>query len=497
VSTQQVDGFVMPSVAEQLKKICVESKVTDPNMVLDVYLVVANQGKASFLPEEELMQDIERTDPRYWDIKLEVSKKQQFLEKLAQSKYMQALVKLQDPMKAVLTFIDHMKKARQAQKASTSRKAPIDHQGNGTINRYATESELDGVAAQNESYDAALDFDAIIGGATTQIDVAEDDGLSAFIAGTEEEAEDGEAIESATMDSACGGKKGYTSYTVSPGQILSSACVKYGLDLPTMFPVLFQCYNKLLEDMKIGKLKEVDVDKDTKHKRDDQMEDFDKLSTVDAVEVANDTFDKRIAEKSLVVKHDRDEECGMSHVFILLDVSGSMMGADLGGRVCRAFAANVVTLALLNFAFKDKYKVWVLPFEGTVGSIQEAENKQQALDVMKWLGTVDYNGGGTDIEGAVLRAYKLTECDPTYNKADIVLITDGCSPISNRLKTEKPSNTKLRAILISDAGYGNHSDRLCAACDAWHNLTWDNKTNTFCVGNTLRGISSTESTVEA
>jgi uncharacterized protein with von Willebrand factor type A (vWA) domain len=157
-----------------------------------------------------------------------------------------------------------------------------------------------------------------------------------------------------------------------------------------------------------------------------------------------------------------------------------------------------MALALLNFAYKDKYKVWVLPFEGTVGSIQSAENKLEALGVMKWLGTLNYDGGGTDIEGAVLRAYRLVENDPSYNKADIVLITDGCSPISQRLVTEKPARTKLRAVLISEdaSSYGKHVANLTAACDTWHRLSWDNSTNTFSVGKTLSGIASTASTID-
>lgn len=494
---QTQDGFIMPSIAQSLKKICVDNKVTDPNLVLDVYLIVANQGKASFLPEEDLLKDIERTDPKYWDVKLDVSQRQAFLEKLAQSKYMQALVLLNDPLKAVLTFVDHMKKARAAQANSKKRTGPIDHTGSGGgFGGYASEQDLDAVDARNASLDPALDFDAIVGGATTQIDVTENDGLSSFVQGAAEDGDNATAVEAA-VSSMCGGKTSYVTSTVSPGQILAQAAVRFGLDLPDKFPVLYQCYTKLLDDLMLGKLKEKDVDRDAKHKRADQMEDLDKLTTVDPSEVAHETFDKKVADKSLEVQYDRDEERGMTHVFVLLDVSGSMMSSDLGGRVCRAFAANVLTLSLLNFAFKDKYKVWVLPFEGTVGNIQSAEDKTQALDTMKWLGTLNYDGGGTDIEGAVLRAYKITQADPTYNKADIVLITDGCSPISNRLKDEKPERTKLRALLIGEeVNYGGHSARLTAACDTWHKITWDNATNTFSVGNTLKGIASSNSTID-
>lgn len=485
------DGFVMPSIAQQLKKICVDAHFTDPNLILDVYLVVANQGKASFLPDEDLMDDIERTDPKYWDVKTDISRRKEFLDQLAQSKYMQALVKLGDPLKAVLTFVDHMKKALAAKQKVGQRGQQITHNsGSPTDGGYWNDDQLDAVASK--ASDPAMDFDRLLSLNSTMQALTEDDGASAFMAG----AADVEA--QARQASGCGGRTAWTEFTTEPGRMLAQAVVEYGIKLPSLYPALFENYTKVLEDLGMGKLKEKDVDHDAKHKRDDQIEELDKLSTVDASEVASETFDKRLADKSLVIKNDREEEQGMSHVFILLDVSASMMDCDLGGRVCRAFAANVITLALLNFAFKEKYKVWVLPFEGTVSNVQSAETRAQALDLMKWLGGLNYDGGGTDIEGAVLKAYRLTQSDPTYNKADIVLVTDGVSPISDRLMKEKPARTKLRAMILNDGSHyaKMHMGRLHDACDAYHNITWDNASNTFSVGNALHGISGHDSKVD-
>lgn len=484
--SQQVnDGFIMPTVAQQLKKICVDAHFTDPNLVLDVYLVVANQGKTTLLPDEELMQDIERTDPKYWDVKMDVSKRKAYLEQLAKSNYMQALIKLQDPMKAVLTFIDHMKKALAARQRVKQGNYPIDSTSGSFSGEYADDDMLDAVDQKNQSFDAGLDFDRLMSLSSTEVQVCQDDGASAFFAG-------------ASGGDACGGRAAWTSFSTSPGVLLANAVVQHGLKLPSMYPALFENYTQILDDLNVGKLKEKDVDRDAPHKHRDQMEDLDKLSTVDPSEVGQETFDKKVVDKSLEVTYDRDVEQGMSHIFILLDVSGSMTTTDLGGRVCRAFAANVITLALLNFAFKERYKVWVLPFEGTVSNVLSATDKTEALNVMKWLGTLNYDGGGTDIEGAVMKAYQLTQSDPTYNKADIVLITDGCSPLSNRLKSAKPERTKLRAIVLNDGSefHGRHAAVLKDACDVWHRVTWDNNTNMFSVGNTLKGISSTQSKVD-
>jgi uncharacterized protein with von Willebrand factor type A (vWA) domain len=133
--------------------------------------------------------------------------------------------------------------------------------------------------------------------------------------------------------------------------------------------------------------------------------------------------------------------------------------------------------------------VWVLPFDENVGTIMSADNKNDALTVMRWLGTVNYDGGGTDIQGAVLRAYQLLEKDKTYEKADIVLITDGCSPISDALTKLKPQRLKLRTMIIGDGNdYGEHSRRLKNASDSYAVIEWDNASNSFTVGDTLKGI---------
>lgn len=487
-SMQVTNGFIMPTVAATLKQMCEKHTFADPNLVLDIYLIVANQGKPDYLPDEDLIKDIESTDPKYWDIKGDAAKRKEYLDKLAASSYMKQLISLADPLKAVLVFLDHMKKAMEARARVKHGSGPIDHHsGIPSSHRYMQEADLDEVA--DSEFDPALEFDNLLAGATTQVDVVEDPALSSFLEGATQ-ATNGTAT-------GCGGKTQWLSFSTVPGQTLAAAVVKHGVSLPTYFPLLFDWYTKLLDDLAIGKLKEVDVDRDAKHKRNDQMEDFDRLSTVDAADVAHETFEKRIAEKSLDVRYDRDEERGMSHVFVLLDVSGSMDSCDLGGRVSRAFAANVVTLALLNFAFKDKFKVWVLPFEGRVSTVKSAVGKDEALQVMKWLGTVRYDGGGTDIESAVLHAYGLASTDPTYNKVDIVLITDGCSPISPEMTTKKPERTKLRAIILNDGAEhgGRHFKNLIGACDTWSYLTWDNNKNAFEIGNTLKGISSTNSTV--
>lgn len=473
MNVNESDGFVLPSTAQQLRKICEDNKITDPDLVLDVYIVCSNKG-VRFIPDEELMKDIERTDPHYWRHRLEISKRKEFLERMASSNYMQALIQLNDPMKAVLTFADHLRKAYEAKEKALKGRSLIDHKSGGFEGTYMSEAELD----QMIGHDAELDFDTMVDKMTTYQDMCESDEAAAFMSGC--------------------GMGCYFDANQVPGRSLAAAVVQHGASMPSRWPLLFEQFTKLSEKLGIAHMKTVDAEEEQKRKRSERMDDYSQVGSVDPFEIAQDTFEAKFAYKALDIKQDLKDEDGMSYLFVMLDVSGSMMCADLGGRVCRAFAANVVTLALLQFAMKGRYKVYVVPFTGDVNrrAMQVATDRDSALKAMRWLGQQEYDGGSTDIQRAVLWAYNEVQTDPEYKKCDVVVITDGCSPIDNRLTDEKPRDTKVRTLIFAEgAGYGSHSKALRSASDTYHVITWDNNKNEFTVGNALTGINSDHSSL--
>lgn len=474
------DGFVMPTVAEQLKNICEQNKIQDQDLVLDVYLVCNNHGKNQFIPDETLIKDIERTDPTYWQHRLEASKRKEFLEKVAASNYMQALIQLNDPMKAVLTFVDHLRKAHEARMLAAKSRQAIDLRGNPVQDyhygsfRSDTEKVLE-AAAQDE-----ISFDDIVGELITYPDALQSDEGAAFMEG-------------------CGTANTYTA-TESPGRTLAKSVVQHGTNLPALYPMIFDQFTKIVDKLGVSQVKEVDTDAEKNRKKKDQMEDHAQVTSVDPSEVANDTFDVRMANKNLAVDFNKDEEEGLSHLFILLDVSGSMQGTDLGERVSRALAANVITLALLRFAMTGRYKVYVAPFEGRVkhNQVQTATNRAEALDAMRWLGAQNYDGGSTNIESAVLWAYTEVAKDAKYRKCDVVIITDGASRMSGKLSSLKPRDTKVRTLYVcgSRPDYGDTSLReLAKASDTFTHLTWDDKKQEFTIGDALAGINAVNSSL--
>jgi len=470
------DGFVMPTIADSLKKICEENKISDADIILDVYLVCANKG-VSFIPDAELLRDIDRSHPNYWSSTSKIAQRKDFLESLSRSPYMDKLIALNDPMKAVIVFVEHIKNALLARGVAKNNRMTIDHNSGSFTGAYAGQDFLDEVARVK---DTDISFACMYQGLLGYAEAVESEEMSSF------------------FSSSCGAGRYYDATQNDSGN-LSAAVVQHGVALPAAYPAMFDMFTKLSEKLGLAKLKDKETEEERERKKTDRMEDHAQIQSVDPAEIANDTFDFKVANKSLDVKFNQDQEEGLCHLFVLLDVSGSMMANDLGGRVCRAFASNVITLALLQFAMKASYKVWVIPFAGSpnVRDMQVAQDRASALTAMKWLGRQNYDGRATEIEAAVRMAYEKVSLDPTYKKCDIVLITDGCSPITPSLKTDKPERTILRTLFISETlkHYGRHAAELINASDTHKLITWDNKKNELTIGNSLDGISATESTL--
>jgi uncharacterized protein with von Willebrand factor type A (vWA) domain len=131
-------------------------------------------------------------------------------------------------------------------------------------------------------------------------------------------------------------------------------------------------------------------------------------------------FMRRFHEKSIAQYELRGNEPeGRGPVVVLVDGSGSM-GGD------RNVWARAVSLALVNIAHKERRDAACIEF----GSAHEQHAwffpGRQALDPEHIIDfTSHFFGGGTDIGPAVAHGAKIMEQVPEFNKADLVIITDG------------------------------------------------------------------------
>lgn len=460
--------FFMPSVAQTLAKLQKASPYVPSGVLADIYLLCEAQGRASFTPDDVLLKDITTLDPSYWSDKGTIDSRKEYLERLGKSNYMKALIDLKDPMKAVHIFIEYAGQASAAMQART-RYSDIPANGSDYGGGYVSPTTTAGLSPGDE----AEGFDAFMQAQETLLGLTDDDIAASF----------------ATEGWGMGG----AANTYSPGRKLSSVLVSNAKALPTSFPLLMRSLNKIKELIGEKNLL-VDSDTDQAKKRRDHIDESSQVSSADASDVASDLFDKKFSDKSLIIQKDMEEKDKQSHTFILLDVSGSMDACDLGGFVCRGFATNIICLGVLNMAGKNGMKVWILPFAGRphTNNLKTASNRDEAITTARWIASVNYDGGGTDIEGAVLAAYKITTSSGEYDKADILLLTDGASPLTSRLVSEKPARTKLRTLIISNDSTQKDLTPLIQASDYHAKLSWDKTKGCLDVGTLLQNIGATD-----
>jgi uncharacterized protein with von Willebrand factor type A (vWA) domain len=135
---------------------------------------------------------------------------------------------------------------------------------------------------------------------------------------------------------------------------------------------------------------------------------------------------------------------------IAVDGSGSMHGA-------REYTAKALALGITQAARENGQNYKVFTFGSNDEQTDVITQDSDEVTRLKW--ATFLFGGGTDFDAAIMKAIKEVENmdDPTL--ADIVMITDGESDMSDYTKNKfralnKATGCRLIALLV-DTGYGN------------------------------------------
>lgn len=164
-------------------------------------------------------------------------------------------------------------------------------------------------------------------------------------------------------------------------------------------------------------------------------------------------FYARLLEKNLMtyelqgttlVQHEEKEthDKMTGAVVACLDTSGSMKGAPL-------LKAKALLLAISGILQKEKRSLHVLLF-GDLGQVKEfsIENQATSTDLLQFL-QMGYDGG-TDFETPLKHALDIIEAQKSYQKADILMITDGdCGLSTDFVKNLKDKKEKLDCSIYS------------------------------------------------
>lgn len=138
-------------------------------------------------------------------------------------------------------------------------------------------------------------------------------------------------------------------------------------------------------------------------------------------------FGRRMQEKALLqyeLKEKPEEQQGP--IVMLLDSSGSMAGI-------RQQWAAAVALAFLSIAQDQKRDFALVYFGSAVLKVSEFDVKK-VLDPKEMLDAVTFfaSDGDTNFEKPLHKAIYLINSRKNFEKADIIMVTDGCAPISKQ-----------------------------------------------------------------
>lgn len=173
-------------------------------------------------------------------------------------------------------------------------------------------------------------------------------------------------------------------------------------------------------------------------------------------------FYARLLEKSLICYElsgttDENQETSESHqhitgpVVACLDTSASMSGQPL-------LKAKALLFATATILRQEKRSLHVLLF-GSSGQIKEyaLHDTSELSGLLKFLQSGF--GGGTDFETPLRRALDIIQSDDTYQKADILMISDGdCTLSDSFTKTLRQQKSKLNCMVYSVLCHGQRSD---------------------------------------
>jgi uncharacterized protein with von Willebrand factor type A (vWA) domain len=143
-----------------------------------------------------------------------------------------------------------------------------------------------------------------------------------------------------------------------------------------------------------------------------------------------EVFDQKLVKGELVKEDYRKPDDKKKLLYILTDSSGSMRGHLGGSRFSlytRGAFAGVMSAALVRKVKEDGGLVFFRFFAGGTSAMYKATQADEFDLLLKQVMMNDYSGGSTDIQGAILTAYRdIAKADAAMPLAqsEIICITD-------------------------------------------------------------------------
>ncbi|MDO8622112.1 MAG: vWA domain-containing protein [bacterium] len=155
------------------------------------------------------------------------------------------------------------------------------------------------------------------------------------------------------------------------------------------------------------------------------------------------TTEDVVKEKIIREKEAPPEEI-KRYAYVLLDVSGSMNDRDGRGIAARAFS-----LAFLRRGYLQRSKLGIRPFAAGVHQLSQGKTQEELKAIAVRITRLE-NAGGTNIHAALAHAIGDMRQGGAFDRADILLITDGYSYLG-----QNPlGDVRMHTVILGDPSVG-------------------------------------------
>jgi uncharacterized protein with von Willebrand factor type A (vWA) domain len=138
-------------------------------------------------------------------------------------------------------------------------------------------------------------------------------------------------------------------------------------------------------------------------------------------------------------------------IVLLVDESSSM---QVGGKETWSKA---LALAILSTAVKQNRVMYFVGF--SCGIRRSMRIDPRAVDFNRVAGLLNYrSSGGTSFDAALTKALEVIDSEPTFKKADIILVTDGEDEVSTQIETDLLRRREEDGLQLYGIGVGSDAE---------------------------------------
>lgn len=462
-------------IAEQIKAIGDKYKVSNYDVLFDMYNLFANKGQ-SLNADTKTLEALRKTDPsRYWVARDEYHRQRVVFDDISKSDLYKALctkpplIALEELCKMLHEMYVRLKGSQQDPRTLGNR--------HPAIHKYVNEEN------ENAQYEQRAERHAAIHGSNSPFTITDPVSLMGQL----------------FADLNNPGSASLFALTASP-YLMTQKMDKPDKDADWLIKTaqrycargganFFKWIQNVAGKAGFEEKKDIVTEELSEHKKPDTLDTPAEMINANPADLQRPDLEKQVIDRTLTVTKNTASVLEKSHCVVLLDISGSMSAQDqAGGRCDRALYAFCIIFAMLQKIVERGDAFHIIMFEGSPHACQSATTQDEAVKLVNFMCHHTRWGGGTNIESALMAGIRQLKQVQKFRHADILLITDGEGAVDvEKVRNALPPKTKIRGIHIGSTSH-EASSQMVDLCDAAMVAKWDYKQDMPLLGDLLKGV---------